>query len=113
MKDLIDDHRANIKAAADRRDKSIVDATVVFQTAVTEYRDKTQLAANDYSAAVAASEAALEILMDKRQDAFHGVTAPPQGLPNTADGPKIAGGYDDESDRVYDGDKSEIEVERS
>lgn len=72
IKDLVDSHRETISAAAAARDKSIIEATSVFQAAVSAYRDATQRAADEYSATVAASEAALDVQMDQRTRDFFG-----------------------------------------
>lgn len=95
MRDLVDSHREKISAAAAARDAAIIAATAIFQEAVAAYRDATQRAADEYSAAVTASEAALDVLMERRTADFFGetplsepvirFTAP--GLPHTEAAP--------------------------
>jgi hypothetical protein len=91
MKDIIDTHRESISAAAATRDKAIIDATATFQAAVSVYRDATQRATDEYSAAVTASEAALDVQMEQRTRDFFGevpvhepvirITAPQPPMP--------------------------------
>lgn len=104
MKDLVDTHRESISTAAAARDKAIIDATATFQAAVTVYRDATQRATDEYSAAVTASEAALDVRMEQRTRDFFGevpvsepvitIRAPLPAMPQAVDGPGLeAAGY--------------------
>lgn len=72
IKDIVDQHRESISTAAAARDKAIIDATATFQAAVSVYRDATQRATDEYSAAVTASEALLDLRMDRRTRDFFG-----------------------------------------